>query len=135
MGNNYLHSGITSTIIKSFFKVYNTLGYGFLEKVYQNAMLIELRKMGLSCYDNKRILVYYDNQQVGLYVADIFVEAPVIVEVKAAESLCKADETQLINYLKATDVQVGMLLNFGRKAEFKRKVFSDEFKPGQNLGI
>ncbi len=128
MGNNYLHSDITALVIKAFYTVYNTLGYGFLEKVYQNALLIELRKMGLTCSDNMCIKVYYDSHQVGLYVADILVEAPVIIEVKAAERLSLADEAQLTNYLKATEVEVGILLNFGRIAEFKRKVFSKEFK-------
>lgn len=129
MADNYLHSDVTALIIKAFYKVYNTLGHGFLEKVYQNAMMIELRTLGLVCSDNVRILVHYEKKKVGVYVADIFVEAPVIIEIKASERLCAADEAQLLNYLKATDVEVGVILNFGQKPEFKRKVFSQAYKP------
>ena len=122
------HSEITEKIIKAFYKVYNTLGYGFLEKVYENAMVIELRKMGLLVSQQKRIKVYYENEEVGDYYADLLVDNSVIVELKAAKSLCEEHEAQLINYLKATDIEVGLLLNFGKKAEFKRKIFSNEKK-------
>ena len=128
MGNNYLYSDITSLIIKGFFTVYNKLGFGFLEKVYQNALIIELRRLGLDCTCNFAIDVYYDNFKVGFYVADILINKCVIVEIKAAEGLCPEHEAQLVNYLKATDIEVGLLLNFGKKAEFRRKVFSKEFK-------
>lgn len=128
MGKNYLHSDITSIIIKAFFIVYNKLGYGFLEKVYRNALVIELRKQGLNCIINLAIDVYYDDYKVGFYIADIIVNGCVIVETKTAENLCKEDEAQLVNYLKATDIEVGLLLNFGKKAQFRRKVFSSEFK-------
>ena len=122
------HSQITENIIKAFYKINNTLGYGFLEKVYENAMVIELRKMGLLVSQQKRIKVYYENEEVGDYYADLFVNNSVIVELKAAKSLCEEHETQLINYLKATDIEVGLLLNFGKKAEFKRKIFSNDKK-------
>ncbi len=128
MSDNYKHSDITGIIIKAFYNVYNQLGYGFLEKVYENALLIELRKLGLECVAQYPIEVFYDNLKVGFYIADIIVNNCVIVEIKAAETLCEEHEAQLTNYLKATDVEVGLLLNFGKKIEFKRKVFSSEFK-------
>lgn len=128
MANNYLHSDTTALIIKAFFKVYNKLGYGFLEKVYQNALLIELRMPGLDCIPNFGIHVYYDNWEVGFYVSDIIVNKCVIVENKVSITLCEEDEAQLVNYLKATEIEVGLLLNFGKKPQFRRKVFSNEFK-------
>ena len=128
MGNNYLHSSITSEIIGAFFRVYNQLGYGFLEKVYENALMIELRNCQLTCIAQAPIKVYYEKQIVGHYITDIIVNDCVIIEVKAADSLCKEHEVQLINYLKATEIEVGMLLNFGKSPQFKRKVFSKEFK-------
>ena len=124
----YLHKDITSKIIEAFYKVYNTLGYGFLEKVYENAMRIELNKSGLNVDQQKNIKVYYESEQVGDYYADLLVKELVIVELKAAESICEEHETQLLNYLKATDIEVGLLLNFGKKAEIKRKIFLNEHK-------
>jgi len=123
-----LHSEITEKIIKAFYKVNNTLGYGFLEKVYENSMVIELRKMELSVSQQKSIKVHYEKEEVGNYYADLLVNDLVIIELKAAESLCEEHEAQLINYLKATNIEVGLLLNFGRKAEFKRKIFSNDKK-------
>ena len=128
MINNYAYSEITELIIKAFFTVYNKLGYGFLEKVYENAMVIELRKLGLYVLSQHPIKVFYEEQQVGFYVADLMVNNCVIVEIKAAENLCEEHEAQLTNYLKATETEVGLLLNFGKKPEFKRKVFSSEYK-------
>ena len=126
--DNYKHSDISALIIKAFYTDYNQLGYGFLEKVYENALLIELRKLNLECIAQSPIEVYYDEQKVGFYIADIIVENAVIVEIKAVESICEEHEAQLTNYLLATDIEVGMLLNFGKKAEFKRKVFSAHYK-------
>jgi len=123
-----LNSNITEKIIKAFYKVNNTLGFGFLEKVYENAMTIELRKIGCKVLQQKNIIVYYDNEEVGDYYADLLVDDLVIVELKAAESLCDEHEAQLINYLKATKIEVGLLLNFGKKAEFKRKIFTNDRK-------
>jgi GxxExxY protein len=125
---NYLHHGITEKIIQAYYKVYNTLGYGFLEKVYHNALLIELRKMGMECKSQFPIKVCYDNQLVGEYYADIIVEDCVIIENKASEMLVEENEFQLINYLKATELEVGLLLNFGKKPEFKRKIFTNDRK-------
>ena len=123
-----LYEELTNKIIAAFYKVYNTLGYGFLEKVYERAMCIELDKMGLGFDNQKQIKVYYDNQIVGDYYADIAVEELVIVELKTAEKLHQDNEFQLINYLKATKMEVGLLLNFGKKPEFKRKIFSNDRK-------
>jgi GxxExxY protein len=123
-GMNMLHSDITEKIIKAFYKVNNTLGFGFLEKVYENSIVIELRKMGCKVLQQKNIKVYYESEEVGDYYADLLVDDLVIVELKAAETLHEEHEAQLINYLKATEIEVGLLLNFGKKAEFKRKVFS-----------
>ena len=129
MGNeNYKHAEITEKIIKAFYNVYNKLGFGFLEKVYEHAILIELRKMGMEVVNQYMIKVFYDGIEVGNYFADLFVENSVIVEIKAAEGLIEEHEAQLVNYLKATNIEVGLLLNFGKKPSFKRKVFSNEFK-------
>ena len=120
-----LHKDLTDTIIKAYYNVYNALGYGFLEKVYENAMLIELRKMGLNVQKQVPINVFYEKQLVGEYFADLIVEKLVIVELKAAESLCEAHEFQLINYLKATELEIGLLFNFGKTPQFKRKIFTN----------
>jgi len=127
MSKNYKHSEITGKILKAFFKVYNILGYGFLEKVYENAMLIELRKTGLRCSNQLPIQVFYDDQVVGDYTADILVEELVIVELKAIEKLAPIHETILVNYLKGTELEVGLLLNFGPKPEYKRRVLTKEY--------
>jgi GxxExxY protein len=124
--DNYKYSEITEKIINAFYKGYNTLGYGFLEKVYENALFIDLVAMGLLVEKQKQIKVYYEGKEVGEYFADLAVERSVIVGLKTAETLCKEHELQLINYLKATEMEVGLLLNFGKKPEFKRKVFSNK---------
>lgn len=126
-----LHKDITEQIIKAFYKVYNTLGYGFLEKVYQKALLIELRNLGFECQEEAPIKVFYEKVNVGEYRADIIVDNTVIIENKAAEGLAEENEFQLINYLKATEIEVGLLLNFGKKPEFKRKIFTNDRKAYQ----
>ena len=124
-----LYEEITEAIIKSFYTVYNKLGYGFLEKVYENALLLEMRKSGLNCSKQVPIEVYYDETSVGNYFADILVEDRIILELKAGEGiLIEEHELQLINYLKATDKEVGLLLYFGKKPVFKRKIFTNENK-------
>lgn len=123
-----LHKDISDRIIKSFYTVYNQLGFGFLEKVYENALLIELRKNGLFCEKQFPIKVYYNENLVGEYFADIIAENCVIIELKAAVAIAEEHEVQLINYLKATEIEVGLLLNFGKKPEFKRKIFTNELK-------
>jgi len=123
-----LHEDITSKIIEAFYKVYNTLGYGFLEKVYENALIIELRKMGFDVKSQHPIKVYYEGQIVGDYNADVVVNDCVIIENKTAEYIVKANENQLINYLKSTKIEVGLLLNFGKEAEIRRKIFTNDLK-------
>jgi len=122
------HSDITELIIKAFYDVYNALGYGFLEKVYENAMVLELRKPGLEVVPQAPIHVYYDGQRVGEYNADLLVAELVIVELKATRALTRDHEAQLLNYLKATSYEVGLLLNFGPKPQMKRKVYDNERK-------
>jgi GxxExxY protein len=126
--NNYLHSKITEQIIKAYYKVYNKLGYGFLEKVYENAMMIELQRLDLVCEKQKSLNVSYDGLIIGEYYADIIVNECVIIELKAAENLCQEHECQLVNYLKASEIEVGILLNFGKRPEFKRRVLTAEYK-------
>ncbi len=123
-----LYPELSKEIIRCFYKVYNTLGYGFLEKVYENALIHELRKAGLECKKQSPIQVYYDEIQVGEYYADIIVENKIMLELKAAEAIREEHEFQLINYLKATDVELGLLLNFGKEPEMKRKIFTNDRK-------
>ena len=123
-----LHEEITEKIIKSFFKVYNTLGYGFLEKVYENALAIELRKVGLEVKCQYPISVLYESEIVGEYFADIIVNNIVVIELKAMKEISEENECQLINYLKATNIELGLLMNFGREAEYKRKIFMNKYK-------
>ncbi len=125
---DYIDKELTSRVIKAFYNVYNQLGFGFLEKVYENALLIELAKQGVNCKAQQMIKVTYQGLEVGLYYADILVEGCLILELKAVENLVPEHELQLINYLKATGIEVGLLLNFGKKPEFRRKVFSNERK-------
>lgn len=117
------YSNFTEKIIKAAYTVHNVLGFGFLEKIYQNALIIELRKMGLNILSEEPIIVYYENEIVGQYVADIIVEKKVILELKAVKDLAIIHEVQLVNYLKATGIEVGLLINFGHSVQIKRKVF------------
>ena len=124
----YLHKDLTDKIIKVFYTVYNELGYGFLEKVYENAMIIELKSNGLYCEKQKPIKVHYHGQEVGDYFADIIVNDLIILELKTVETLLQEHENQLINYLKATDKEIGLLLNFSKKPEIRRKIFTNDNK-------
>jgi len=119
-----LHGEVTAAIIKSFYHVYNTLGYGFLEKVYENALKISLAKAGLAVRQQVPISVCFEGEEVGEYYADLLVNEVVILEIKSAKAIAADHEAQLTNYLKATGRQVGLLLNFGPQPEFKRKVFT-----------
>ncbi len=124
-----LHQEITDCILKSFYKVYNELGFGFLEKVYENALMIELRNNNLQCSPQAPIKVYYQQSQVGIYFADILVENKIILELKAGEGgIILEHELQLVNYLKATEYEVGLILFFGEKPTMKRKIFTNENK-------
>ena len=115
-------------ILTQFYRISNDLGYGFLERVYQNALYFALVDAGLKCEAEKPIKIYHDGRVVGDYRADLLVEDSVILELKACEELNPAHEAQLINYLKSTKIEVGYLLNFGKKAKFSRKVYSNNRK-------
>jgi len=123
-----LHEEITGAIIESFYAVYNALGYGFLEKVYENAMAHELRKRGFTVQHQMPIQVYYDGLMVGEYFADLVVDGKVIVELKAADGLRPEFEAQLLNYLRATEIEVGLVLNFGLQPDFMRRIFTNDRK-------
>ncbi|MBC8506379.1 MAG: GxxExxY protein [Anaerolineales bacterium] len=122
------HSKETELIIGAFSDVYNKLGYGFNEKVYKNALIMVLLKLGAKVEQQKSIQVFFDNQVVGEYFADLVVNDSVIVELKAVRNLLPEHEAQLLNYLKATEFEVGLLLNFGPKSDVKRKAFDNERK-------
>jgi len=122
------HKELTDVILKTFYEVYNELGYGFLEKVYQNSLYLELKNKGLNVEAQKRIAVFYKGVEVGEYYADLIVEDTIILELKAAEYIVKDFENQILNYLRATECEVGLLLNFGKKPEFKRKIFENNRK-------
>jgi len=127
-GDLYKHSKLTEEIIGAFFSVYNALGYGFLEKVYANALKLELEQHSLKVIQEHPIVVTYLGQTVGEYYADLIVNDRVIVEIKATKVLLKEHEAQLLNYLKATPFEVGLLLNFGPKPEQKRRSFDNTRK-------
>lgn len=122
---NYKNSDLTGIIIKEAYHVYNKLGFGFVETVYQNALSIRLRKAGLQVDCQYPIKVYFEEEVVGDFKADILANKLVIVELKAVEKLHPKHEVQLVNYLKATDIEIGLLINFGEELQIKRKVFSN----------
>ena len=122
------HKELTERIIKIFYRVYNTLGYGFLEKIYENAMMIEFRNARIPAESQSPIEVIYENEIVGEHAIDILVDDKIIVELKAAKALMPDHHAQLLNYLKATDIEVGLLLNFGPEAEISRKIFDNHRK-------
>ncbi len=127
---------LTKEVIRVFYKVYNTLGYGFLERVYENALRIEFKKAGIDFACQVPVRVFYDEEVIGEYVADFVVDGKVVVEIRANVGLGVSDESQLLNYLRCTGLEVGLLLNFGKKAEVKRKVFetargNDSFRLGK----
>ena len=119
----YKESELTGSIINAFYHVYNQLGHGFLEKVYENALAHELRKRKYEVSQQAPIKVRYNGVVVGEYYADLLVNGAVILELKAAASIAPEHEAQLLNYLKATDVDVGLVLNFGPEPQIKRKIF------------
>lgn len=120
--SEYKHSDITEKIIKDAYYVYNNLGYGFLEKIYENSLVKILVKTGLKVEQQYPINVYFEKDLVGEFFADIVVENKVIVEIKAIEKLNQIHEVQLVNYLKATEIDIGLLINFDKKIEIKRKI-------------
>ena len=126
----FKHQKLTQKIIGVFYEVYNELGHGFLESVYENAMGIALKEAGLSALQQAPVAVRFRGRMIGDFRADLLVENAVIVELKAAKAIEGAHEAQLLNYLKATEIEVGLLMNFGPKPEFKRFVFDNERKAG-----
>ncbi|WP_341224905.1 GxxExxY protein [uncultured Arcticibacterium sp.] len=122
------HKEVTELIIKGFYTVYNELGYGFLEKVYQNSLYIELKSLGLEVEAQRQVKVAYKGFEVGHYYPDLIINNSVILELKAAECIVDEFENQILNYLRATDIEVGLLLNFGKKPEIRRKVFANSNK-------
>ena len=119
-----LHGNVSEKVIKSFYHVYNTLGCGFLEKVYENALRVSLRKLGVEVAQQMPVAVHFEEEVVGEYFADLLVSGVIVVEVKVADAIAPEHEAQVINYLNATGYQVGMILNFGPKPEFRRKVLT-----------
>ena len=122
------HEGTTEKIIGVFYDVYNELGHGFLESVYEESMAIALREAGHQVIQQAPISVHFRGQVVGDFRADLLVNNEVIVELKAARAIESAHEAQLMNYLRATRIEVGLLMNFGPKAEFKRFIFDNDRK-------
>ena len=125
-----IYEEISRKILKAFYTVYNKLGHGFLEKVYENSLVIELMKLELGVQQQKDVPVYYEGTRVGDYAADLLVEDLVILELKAAESMRTEHYAQLTNYLRATDKELGFVLNFGKEPAFKRIFFSNDRKAG-----
>ena len=121
--NKYEHSEITEKIIAAAYAVHNQLGFGFLEKVYKNALMIELENMSFKCKMEEPLKVFYQNILVGDFFADIIVEDKVVIETKAVSKVDPAHEAQLVNYLKASGISVGLLINFGTSVEIRRRVF------------
>ena len=126
--HRFKHGDITQKVIRVFYEVYNELGHGFLESVYEKSLEIALNSKGLKVCRQIEIPVSFRGQQVGDFSADMLVEGCVLIELKAARSLDTSHTAQLLNYLRATDIEVGLLLNFGLKPEFKRLIFDNPRK-------
>ena len=122
------HSALSEKIIGVFYDVYNELGHGFLESTYAEAMLMALEESGLSAAREVPVPVWFRGRKVGQYFADLIVEDVVLLELKAARTLESAHEAQLLHYLRATNVEVGLLLNFGLRPQFRRLLFDNERK-------
>jgi GxxExxY protein len=126
--DKFLHREVTEKVIGVFYDVYNEFGYGFLESVYQGAMLMALGQSGLRVSSLVKIPVFFRGRQIGDFIADLLVEDKVILELKAVSELNPAHEAQLLNYLKATPMEIGLLLNFGPKPKVKRMAFANDRK-------
>jgi len=126
--HDFKQKELTDKIIKIFYRVYNKLGYGFLEKIYEHAMMIEFRKEGIPVVAQAPIKVFYEEECIGEYYADLLVHDRVIVEIKAIRQFADENEAQLLNYLKATNIEVGLLLNFGPEPGVRRKAFDNSRK-------
>ncbi len=123
-----LHEELTSHILNAFYEVYNRLGYGFLEKVYQNSLFFELKNRGLDVIPQKRCAVFYKGREVGEYFSDIVVNEVIILELKACDAIAREHASQLQNYLKASNLELGFVLNFGQKPEFYRMLLTNDKK-------
>ena len=126
------HGLITDKILRVFYDVYNELGYGFLECVYHRSLVLALESGGMNVRSKVKIPVWFRGTRVGRFEADILVENCVLLELKAARTLDSAHRAQLLNYLRATEIEVGLLLNFGEKPEFKRVIFDNLNKKSRN---
>lgn len=126
--HGFKHGEITEKIIRVFFDVYNELGHGFLESVYEKSMEVALSSLQLKVCRQIEIPVWFRQHQVGDFSADMLVENCVLIELKAARALDSAHSAQLLNYLRATEIEVGLLLNFGLKPDFKRLIFDNPRK-------
>jgi GxxExxY protein len=122
------YSDLTKQILRAFFDLHTELGYGFSEKVYENSLLILLRERGMIVQQQMPIQVHFHNQVVGEYFADLLVNEVVLLELKAVSKINEDHAAQLLNYLKATDIEVGLVLNFGQTAEFRRRVYDNARK-------
>lgn len=120
----YKHSELTDAIINAFYAVYNELGYGFLARVYERALAHELNKRGFTIIQQAPVQVYYDGQVVGNYYADLLIDNLVIVEVRVSPTIAPEHEAQILNYLRATQYEVGLILNFGPQPQIKRKIYN-----------
>jgi GxxExxY protein len=128
MSETLKHKELTEVVIGTFYEVYNELGFGFLESVYENALVIALTEKGLKVEQQIPIPVWFRGQRVGDFVADLLVENTVILELKAVLTINDSHKAQLLNYLRATEIEIGLLLNFGQSAEFKRLAFDNHRK-------
>ena len=129
------HSELTGKILGAFFQLHKELGFGFSEKVYESAFEILLKELGLTVERQKEITVYFHGKVVGEYKADMIINGVVLLELKSVEKLIDAHDAQLLNYLKATEIEVGLLLNFGRQAEFHRKIYDNSRKGSLSWAI
>jgi GxxExxY protein len=127
-----LEERLTNDIISAFYYVYNRLGYGFVESVYMRSLRHTLQKRGLRVDCEVAVDVWFENERVGVFRADMIVEQSVVVEIKASRSIADADWKQLLNYLRSTNLEVGLLCHFGPKATFKRLVYSNPSKPNRS---
>lgn len=127
--NNLLHGELTEAAINAFYHVYNTLGYGFLPSVYSKALAITLTKRGFQVSSRVPVKVFFEGEQVGFFYADLIVNGKLVLLVTSTETIASPANSQLINYLRASSQEVGLVLNFGLTAEFSRKVFTNDRKP------
>ena len=129
-----LHEKITEKIVGVFYDVYNELGYGFLESVCQTAMVMALRQAGLSVEQNVPFQVWFRGESIGSFVADMIVDGEVLVEIKSTSSLHQWNEAQILNYLRVSSIEVGLLMNFGPKPEYRRRIFTNDRKIRNSSG-